>query len=409
MLWSLALRNLGRNWQRTLATGGAVLFGVAALVFVDAWTRGIGVAIRQYAAGARLGSMQLHAAGYFDRPDAYPLDLTLPAHGDWTTRLAAVPGVTGVAPRIALSGTASNGSDETMFLATAIEPALERRVCPRFLDGDLREGRTLQPDDENVVIVGTAFASALKVDLGSTLTLEVRDSLGRMNAIDVDVVGIAASSLPDEAKWLVVLPLGTAQRLARLAERATSVVISVDDIESVDEIASKVRDVIHAAGADFVDVDVRTWRELGLYFEQAIRTFAFAQDFLLAILACLAGLVVLNAAAVTASERAVEQATMMALGASRRRVAALFVVESLLLGAIAGSCGAIAGVLVSVVAAHRGIVFEAPNQPAVLVHPTWSPAFAAIAVCAAVVTCAIGSSGPAWLVSRGVPARELRR
>jgi ABC-type lipoprotein release transport system permease subunit len=426
MLLAFAARNLGRQWQRTLATGGAVLFGVAALVFVDAWTRGIEEAIREYAATTRLGSIQIHGAGYFARPDSFPLDVTIQTDGPVFEQIKRVAGVEAVAPRINLSGTASNGTDETMFLATAIDPSSEQRVCPRFLEGDLRAGRSLRPEDGDAVVIGTGLATSLALRVGSALTLETRDAAGRMNAVDVEVVGIAASSLPDEAKWLVVMTLATAQRLARLEYRATSLVLRVADMEQVDRTADEVRHaLIRSDGAELGRAaqpssssssakeagafEVRTWRETGLYFEQAIRTFAFAQHFLLALLLTLAVLVVLNAFAVTVHEREVEFATLMALGAPRLQVLTVLVLEAVCLGLIAGACGAFCGACAASIAATIGVPFEPPNQPAVVVRPDWRAAFVAAATVAAVVTCALGSLGPATFASRRRPAELFRR
>lgn len=399
----IALRNLSRNRQRTFATAGAVLIGAAALVFADAWVRGIGEAIRQYAASSRLGALQIHGEGYMARADALPLDLTVPADEATLDELAKVEGVTGVTPRILFTGTASNGREQTMVLGTAIDPVREPTVCPGFLESDLEEGRLLQEDDEMHAIVGTGLARSLRLKTGSLLTVEARTGGGRMNALDLEVVGVASSSLPDEAKWLLVIPIGAAQRLVQLDGKGTALVLSVEDMDRAEAVGARVRAAVQGR-----PLEVHTWREVGLFFEQAIKTFAFAQGFLMVILAILVVLVIANAAAMTAAERAMELATMMAIGARRADVRRLFLTEAALLGVLASVLGAALGAAVAALASENGVPFRPPNQPEVLVFPYASLSFAVQAVAFATAACVVGTFVPAWSAARRAPAEVLR-
>lgn len=402
MLVDVALRNLGRNLRRTLTTGAAICFGVGAIVFADAWSRGIGRAIREYAAEGRLGALQLNAKGYLAQRNAWPLDLRVPSGGPLVAALSSVEGVTGVAPRVRFAGTISNGVDETMFLAHGIDPAAERRVCPRFLEGDLVNGRSVELGRAEVV-VGDLLAQNLGLSLGSSVTLEARTVGGTVNAADYEVVGIATSSLPDEAKWLVVVPLDAAQSLLRMEGEASALVMAAADIESADALAQKVRAAIAPLGA----FEVHTWRQVGLYFEQAIRTFAAAQGFLMVVLAILVALVIGNALMLTAFERSKELATWMALGAPRRKVRGVILLEALMLGLVAGALGALLGAGIATVCAHFGIPFKPPNQPSVLVRPVVSAGALFSTVLAAAIVATVAAVVPSILASRRGPARVL--
>lgn len=396
----IALRNLWRQPVRTAVAGLAVAVAVAALIFADAWARGIGAAIREYAASSRLGAVQLHAPGYLDNPEAFPLDRTIELSEGTRGALAALPGVRGVAARIRFGATGSNGTDETMVLGLAVEPEHERRACPKFLQDDLEQGRLLKDDDAEAAIVGSGLARSLSLKPGDVLTLQSRDARGRENAVDVQVVGIASSSLPDEAKWLVIVPLATAQALLSLEGRVTSVVLG-GAVEDTDTLAARAR-------AARPDLDVRTWRELGVYFEQAVRTFSFAQRFLMGVLAVLVLLVVVNTAVVTTIERTREIGTLTALGASARVVRVLFVLEAAGFGLGAALVGAVLGFAGSAAAAARGIPFTPPNQPTVLVHPAADLGFGVLAIVGAMVLCVLGTLAPALHASRLPPTSALK-
>lgn len=406
----IAVRNLGRQRGRTIAAGLAVVVAFAALVFADAWARGIGRAIREYAASSRLGVVQIHAPGYLDNVDAFALERrhTLAVDGTRLDHFARIAGVHGVAPRIRFAATGGNGVEETMVLGLGVDPVAELQACPRFLADEVSQGRALAAPDAaaDVAVVGAGLAKSLALAPGSALTLEARDARGRINAIDVQVIGVASSSLPDEARWLVIIPLAAAQRLVGLEGRATSIVLG-GDVDNADAIATAAR--AHATTwADRQDLDVRTWREIGAYFEQATKTFAFAQGFLMAVLSVLVVIVVLNVALVTASERTREIGTLTALGAGVGRVRGLLVMEAGVFGAAAGFVGAAIGAAIAALAAAHGIPFEPPNQPMVLVHPDVDLGRAAASVVVAATLSIIGTLPPAIAASRVHPAEALR-
>lgn len=399
-----AIRNLERNRRRTAATAAAIAIGVAALVFARGWIDGVTHAIRAYATDSRLGALQIHPAGYDRVTDLLPVGLHLAHPAPLVDAARATPGVTAVTERIHFAGSLSNGAQDTLVLATAIDPEGEARVCPAFLAADLRAGRLLTAQDRDGIVIGTELAAALHLAPGAQVTLEARTAAGQLNAIDAAVVGVASSSLPDEGKWLVVLPLATARRLVGLDadDGATAIVARVDALERADEVARALQARLGGG------VEVRSWRQVGAYFDQAIRMFAKAQALLLIIVGLLALLVVANTQMLSASERATEIGTLTALGASRRFVRRLFLLEALLLGACAALLGAAIGAVACFITARVGIPFKPPNQPVVLVRPLASLATAAIAAVAAVGVAVVGAAIPSWLAARKRPIEALR-
>lgn len=399
-----AVRNLTRNRRRTVATAAAIAVGVAALVFARGWVDGVTKAIREYATNSRLGALQINAAGYSDVTDLLPVDIYLANATPLAETVRTTPGVDAVTQRIHFAGSLSNGEQDTLVLATAIEPDGEARVCPSFLTTDLRRGRLLQPSDTTSIVVGAELAAALKLEPGAQVTLEARGVSGQINAIDVEVVGIAASSLPDEGKWLVVLPLRTARELVGMDETggATTLVVRLDDLDRATELKERLAAKLGPS------VEVRSWREVGIYFDQAISTFAKAQALLLVVVGLLAMLVVANTQMLSASERTKEIGTLTALGAPRRLVRRMFILESLLLGVIAASLGALLGAIACAVTAHIGIPFKPPNQPIVLVRPVASVGSAIVWAALATGVAVVGSIIPAWLAARKEPIEAMR-
>ena len=404
-LYRFAVRNLSRNRRRTLATAAAISIGVAALVFARGWVDGVTQAIQAYATDSRLGAIQINAAGYASVTELLPVSLHLAQPAALIERVRATPGVAAVTERILFAGSMSNGEQDTLVLATAVDPEGEARVCPSFLAADLRAGRLLTNRDKDAIVVGTELAAGLHLTPGSQVTLEARTVAGQINAIDVEVVGVASSSLPDEGKWLVVLPLATARHLVGLDGDAGSsaLVVRLDDLGRATELAQRLGRTLGSA------VEVRSWREVGAYFDQAIRTFAKAQVLLLIIVGLLALLVVANTQMLSASERTREIGTLTALGAPRRLIRRMFLLESLLLAAVAAVTGAALGALACAITAKIGIPFKPPNQPVVLVRPISSLGTAVLATVAAMAVAVVGAVIPSWLGARKRPIEALKK
>jgi putative ABC transport system permease protein len=400
-----SVRNLSRNRRRTLATGAAIAVGVAALLFARGWIDGVTEAIREYATDSRLGAIQIQPAGYSRVTELLPVNLHLARPAGLVDRVRRVPGVSAVTQRIHFAGSLSNGERDTLVLVTAVDPQGEARVCPTFLTADLRAGRLLTAADTTSIVVGTELAAGLGLAPGAQVTVEARTVSGQINAIDVDVVGVASSSLPDEGKWLVVMPLDTARRLVGMDDDggATALVVRLDRLGRADEVA---RQLEIALGSS---VEVRSWRQVGEYFDQAIHTFATAQALLLTIVGLLALLVIANTQMLSASERTREIGTLTALGAPRAFVRRMFILESFVLAAFAAIAGALLGAAACIASARIGIPFKPPNQPVVLVRPIASLETAIVAAAAALAVAVVGAVIPAWIGARKRPVEALKK
>jgi ABC-type antimicrobial peptide transport system permease subunit len=115
-------------------------------------------------------------------------------------------------------------------------------------------------------------------------------------------------------------------------------------------------------------------------------------------------LVVANTQMLSASERTKEIGTLTALGAPRKLVRRMFILESFLLGLVA----AILGATICIVTARVGIPFKPPNQPVVLVRPIASIGSALVWASVATVVAVSGALLPSWIAARKQPLEALR-
>jgi len=339
-------------------------------------------------------------AGYLGSDD--PLKMTLPEDPELMTRIRAVPGVTAVAPRLDFDGMLSNGSESTMFAATAFDPALEYKVCPKRATYFAKGGRPLGQEDNNGALVGKAMAESLNLQQGSTMIMQAAGAHAGVNALDLSVIGFLPSLHPLEAKRVATVELRFAQELLRMKGRVTEYVVGIGDVKDADEIAQRVRKTLGGA------YQVTTWKEMDPVAVNRTKMFQFVFGFIAVILFFLVATGIMNTTMMSVHERVREIGTMMAVGVRRRTISLLFLWEAILLALAGAAIGAGVGVAIISYIAIDGIAGGAPGADKVLLFPHVGTAFIAGVMAFTVVGTALSAVFPAWKASRLRPVEALR-
>lgn len=406
-LLSFALRNLSRNRRRSALTLVAVGLGAAAMVLLRGLSDGFVAMMIGELVGGRTAAIQVHRAGYRRSAEVLPTALNLPHDHDTIARLSRVPGVRGVAGRIRFGGLLSNGATDAAILGRGVDPAAEARACPNFGKDVLPGGRTLRQGDFGHAVLGVELATAMgawppRDGQAPYLALSATSPEGRANALGVEATGAASLRLPFESKRSVVVPLPLAQELLGLHGRVTEYALSVERIEEVEEVASRLRSEL---GAGY---EVHTWRELEPYVRDVIRR----QRMVLAVFGLVLLAVVLSGIANTllmsVHERTSEIGTLMAVGMRRRGILLLFAAEATLLGAIGGIAGALLGKLAVLALGARGIQFDILDVSVVL-RPRVGLGFAFLTAGICCAAALLSAAWPALKASRLRPVDALRQ
>lgn len=352
-LLRIALRNVLRNRRRTLITLGALFVGVGVMVSMRGLLNGLQRALVSNAAEGQAGAVQVHRTGYMKNVVAAPLSLDFAAD-DLLLRVRAVAGVKAAAARINFAGMVSSG-DRTLFMvALALDPAAEPAVTP------LRS-QILTPGSEypgrihaDGAVLATGLLGSIGLSIGAEASLLAPDRDGALAGEPIRVVGMLNLGMPGEKK-IGLLPLGLAQRLLKMEGRATEIAVAVEPLERADEVAAALRS---ALGPGY---EVSTWADVAFFVKQAMAR----QNFIIKLIAfafmVLMLLGVANTMLMSVIERTREIGTMMAVGVRRRRILALFVIESTAIGLGGGILGGATGAAVVAWMGRRGIAFSFPG------------------------------------------------
>ncbi len=424
-LLRIAVRNLSRNRRRTLLAALAIVIGVGSMVVFRGFVNGMREMILSNLIDGQSGALQIHRRGYQENLEGLPLTLDFEDSPSLRQRIAAVPGVRALAPRITFGAMLSTPDPEaegreptleeqgktTYLVTTAIDPELEVAALPKRFHFLVRGHPPGAADGPELLLNDDLFqglALPLMADPGTRPevsrwpALLSADRDGVLNGENVVVAGTLGSGLPGDRR-VALMPLATAQRLLRMEGRVTAYALAVDDLSRVAEVKARLEQTL---GPTF---EVHAWNDLLPFVEQLVDLQDFFMTLVGAIFLVVVLLGILNALLMNVLERVREIGTMMAVGVRRWQILTLMVMEGAALGVIGGLGGATLGWAVCLGLNRRGVMMAAPGavvEEVLRPYLTWGNLVAAAGI--AILGASLAALWPAWRASRLNPVDALR-
>ncbi len=342
-LLRLGLRSLLVHKLRSALSILGIVFGVAAVVAMSS----VGEGARRQAM-EQVGSLGIDSLTVRSRRPASgepSVGLTLRDAGSVA---AVVPGVVSVAPLRDAAITAEAGGRRLDVAAVGTVPAYEvaariHRASGRFLsDLDVSERK-------RVAVLGASVARAL---------FPLGEACGRRMQLGGDwfeVVGVLEGRATAKERGgpirtrdvnrAVFVPLPSLDHGADpRPDGIDEIVVRVGEDTDVTAAAEVVRSVVRRVTGG-APVDLIVPKEILIQKERTQRIFDVVTGAIAAISLLVGGIGIMNIMLATVAERTREVGVRRALGATRRDVAAQFLVEASLLTAAGGVLGALLGVL----------------------------------------------------------------
>ena len=338
---TIAWRNITRNHRRSLLTGGIVAFGFASFALAGGFMAQSFDGLRNNAIRGGLGHVQFADARAFDQSEESTLQFGIDHTGKVMAVLRANPAVDVVMPRVEFYGLVSAGGRSVPFAGIGVDTEAEARGSN--IPKSVHQGQWLESKGRSVVI-GGGLAKALKVGLGSNLTLLATTSDGTLNAIDVTVRGIADLSIKELSERYLALPLSIAQDLLSAPDTVSRISVMLKEPANEPGAATQLVEELKRAG---VALGVKIWRELAVFYLQVRMLYLAIFGFMGAVLLVVVFLSTANATLMSVSERTREIGTLRALGARQRRITSSFILEGALLGLASSLAGAILSLLIT--------------------------------------------------------------
>ena len=328
----MALRNIFRNTRRSalavIGIGVGCALATTTTGLMDGQTRMVVKAAPEGGAG----HVKVVPASWPEKRDN---TLRLASWRDEREKVRSMEGVVVAAPRARVEATLGFGTRIVDVELVGVDPAVEQRA---FLPvRNVIRGRYLTRGDAGAVLLGSAAADRLDVEIGDEIFATVVDARGEITSAMLELVGITETGSVEVDAAVCHVNLPDAERLWGGAG-ATEIAVLLEDETRTDAFAAKLRESLSAANAAL------TWCEIAPDLKAAADMLERYVSMMAAVLLVVVFLGVASAQLTAVLERRRESAMLVALGMSPGRIARLVTAEALVLGAAGAVVGLALGV-----------------------------------------------------------------
>lgn len=341
-LFKFAWRNVFRNKRRTAITAGVFCVGTVSLLLAGGFVFSTFFGLRELTISSEVGHLQLGARGAFDRSEEKVMQ-----YGMTSDQLQRTSEVTDVMrevrftmARVSFEGLISNGDRTIAVVGSGVETAKEAKLSSMFVPIVKGAGFPEQKSESATqIMLASELANNLGAKLGDSLTVLASTGDGALNALDLSVVGVYSTGVPEQDRRSILIPLRTAQKLLR-TEKVSRVVVVLSDTEQTEVVSAQLK-------AKLSELDVRTWSDLAYFYHRVVRLYSNVFAVMGTILLVVILLSATNSMIMNIMERVREIGTFRALGISSRQVVRSFVIEGSQIGLLGGGVGIVVGTLLA--------------------------------------------------------------
>ncbi|MEN8168157.1 MAG: FtsX-like permease family protein [Pseudomonadota bacterium] len=402
LIFSIALRNLFGQLRRTLLTVGAISIGLASLIFLWGFNDGLHRNMLANFQDAIIGSIQIHAAGFFEHPKLSS-QLKNPEAITNTLRKA---GVTRWAQRLETFALATSDEASEGVMLIGMEARREAQVTQ--LQQRVGEGRFLLPEDSYSLLLGATTANNLKVELGDPIVLVGYDRFGALVAEEFTLVGIITSGEMGLDRGMALTSLTALQEMLDMPDGITGIVMRVAETK-IDALVSSLDEQL----AQY-NLEIMPW---SMMFPVIKEWITLHNGFLYLFVGIVLFIVLageLNTLLLSMLERTREFGIFMAIGTQRRQIAAMLMIEAALIGFIGTLMGMALGLAIILATGQTGIdlslLLGSTGRFYVdpIIHPHLNLDHLGTTVASIMLASLLAGLYPAWKAVRLQPAEAIR-
>ena len=407
MLWRIAWRNLWRHRGRTLTMASAVALSYALMLVSMGINDDVHGRMLREAARAAGGDILVHGKGYWGTRAS---DIVIASADTVVPRLAQVPGIRAVVPRILIGGLVGTAADTRPVALQGIRPELE--IAMRDIAEDVKAGTFLTGERADPIVLGSRLVERLEAELGDRIILTATEPNGEVTRALFHLTGIIETGTRQLDELMGYTTLEAAQRAVAMGNMVSQIGLLTDDV--VEIAAARVEEALVGSGA----LEVLTWQEAVPEMVGLVEIDnAFGYIYLIVIYAVVL-FSITNTFLMAVMERVREFGLLNALGLKGARVGRLMLNESALMTALAMGVGLMLGVAGHLAIAHWGISMASWGIEEVemagidfadmVMYSTVNPIKWLVG--SVIVACVTLASAvyPAWRASRLAPAEAMR-
>jgi len=334
-LWTIALRDLGRNRRRSLFSLIAVGLGLALVIVISGYIAGVIDGSLQNSIELQTGHVQLRAESYEEEKLSLLWGDLIENPADLVNQARGMSEVKAASPVLWASGVLSTIDESAGVRVTGIDPtsAIHNPVREGLVAGEF-----LTPDERGTILIGKRLADNMGIGVGQRVSLIVGQSEGTPDEGIFTIKGLFATGVPGYDNNTVFMSLSQAQAFTGAGERASAIVIMLHDQEDAAQVV---------AALEHPGISGQTWEELNSFLLESVQAGLGFYYLMYGIVIMVVAVIITNTLLMSVFERTREMGILAALGMKGRQIMLMFLLEAAilaLLGIVAGNLLGSAGV-----------------------------------------------------------------
>ena len=336
----LSVRNIFRNGRRSAITVFSIVVGFAAMACFGGFIEFSFEGLRENTIRTQLGHLQIYAHGYGERRVSDPESVLIADPQEVAERIAELPGVAAVTPRLSFSGLGSTGDATVNVSVVGVDPRGEEE----FADFEtLVEGRPLEPGELDAGLLGEELRNGLGAEIGDWVTVLTSSYDGVINAIDFQVAGVVRTGSREYDSVFVKVPIELAQR-AKETAAVERIVVLLDDTHALPVLQPRIEEILSESDEKF---ETRRWDELAGFYAAVVSLYTGIFTVFAGIVGVVVMFSVANTMTMAVFERTGEIGALRAIGARRSTLVAMFLTEGIGVGLLGAGLGVAASWLIA--------------------------------------------------------------
>ena len=388
----------------TLISIAGVMVGVTALIVVIAVMNGFKEDLRDKI----LGVTSHVVISRFDG--------NISKYQEVRAKVGEVSGVNAATPFIYTQVMISSRKAISGAVLRGIEPKTASKVIN--LPKNLRAGSLEELEAENKpegmrappgIILGNELARNIGASRGEPVT--VISPLGRLTPLGrvprsqtFRVAGIFDSGMYEYDSTIAYVSLWAAQRFLGIGDRVTGIEVRVDDIYEADRVAKAIGKAL-----DGYPYWSRDWMRMNKNLFSALKLEKIVMFIILTLIILVAAFNIVGTLIMVVIEKTRDIAILKSMGATRRSIMKIFMIEGAVIGLVGTLLGLLGGyTLCKLLATYKFIELPSDVYYISTLPVQMNPLDVAIIALAAIVITLAASVYPAWQASRFDPAEAIR-
>ena len=324
-------------------------------------------------------------------------------------KIRAMPGVIGAGPAV-MGKAMISGLGQSFVAVKGIDPDLEPSVTDvagAVTDGKLTDLLPGSEDDLPGIVLGKDLAGEVGAMVGDMVTLTTaQGSLTPMGVMPrqrrFKVVGTFRLGLYDVDSTTGLVGLDPGMRLAGV-EKVDHIEVKVADIYDAPRIADQIADEF---GPDYVTQD---WTDINQQLYSALMLEKIGMGIGIGLIVMVAALNIIASLILLVMEKTRDIAILKTMGASKRSIMMVFLLQGTIIGVIGTVLGAVAGTAIATVL-DRNQLIRIPSDVYQVSYLPFKvlPEDLVSVIVGAVVVCFIATLYPSRQAAKLDPAQALR-